>query len=296
MVAPWRTGSAIPQPSPVVSRRQWPDLRNPAPCSSSASGSRPSHRLARDRHVASRLKSGVSRRESSSPRKGLGRARTPRLELVLILPFHGNVMRPSFNWLGLPARPVISGIEAGIVELPVHSEPVGPVNAARRCRPRTRWERRDHLEPAVGAPRDVPDFSRNFREILILTEYNSYIELAVARHTHHVQSDSQVDSLFALDRKLVDGTVRQTYLLDPVAQGSGSDGDTASPHRGQTPSPVPMPHRGPVRARDTGIEPDLMIDPAALCADRFSEPARIVVRMMVAKRVLRVTVQDSARR
>ena len=145
--------------------------------------------------------------------------------------------------------------------------------------------------PASGAPGDVADFSRNLRQVLVLTEQDRHIEFAVARHAHHVEPQPQVDSLLPLDRNLMDGTVRQPDGFDPVAQGTGGNGDARPPHRGQAPRPVAVPHRRPVRARNAGVEPHAVVDPAVLGAERVGELARIVVGMMVAERVLRVPVQ-----
>ena len=52
-----------------------------------------------------------------------------------------------------------------------------------------------------------------------------------------------------------------------------------------------MPHRRPVRARDTGVETHAVIDPAAIRAHRIGKPSRIVVGMMMAERILGVPVQ-----
>ena len=119
----------------------------------------------------------------------------------------------------------------------------------------------------------------------------SHIELGIARHAYHVEPEPQVDSLLAFDGNVMDGAVRQPDGFDPVAQGPGSDDDTCPPHRGQSACPVTVPHRRPVRTRDTGVETDTVIDPAAIGADRIGEQARIVVGMVVAERVLRVAVQ-----
>ena len=93
------------------------------------------------------------------------------------------------------------------------------------------------------------------------------------RHAHDVVRMAQIDSLFALDGKLVDGSVAQPYPLDPVAQRPGGHGDA-------------VPHRRPLRARDTGAEAH-----AAIRAHRIGEPSLIVVRMVVAERVLRLPVK-----
>ena len=87
------------------------------------------------------------------------------------------------------------------------------------------------------------------------------------------------------------GTVRQPDGLDSVSERARGDDDARPLYRGQATCPVAVPHRRPVRARDAGVEPDTVIDPAAIRAHGLGEAARIVVGMVVVERVFRVAVE-----
>ena len=87
------------------------------------------------------------------------------------------------------------------------------------------------------------------------------------------------------------GLVRQPRALDPVAQRARRDDDTDPPHRGQAATPVAVPHRRVLCARDAGAEPDPLIDLPRNRADCASKLVRIVVGMVVAERILRVPVK-----
>ena len=69
-------------------------------------------------------------------------------------------------------------------------------------------KRANHLQPAIGAPRDVPHLLRDLREILVLAEQERHVQLGVSRHAHDVEPEPQVDTLLTLDGKLMHRTVR----------------------------------------------------------------------------------------
>ncbi len=60
-----------------------------------------------------------------------------------------------------------------------------------------------NLQPAVGASDDVTHFASHFGQILILAEEYCDIQFGIACHSHHIQSQAQVDALFALSGQFV---------------------------------------------------------------------------------------------
>ena len=187
--------------------------------------------------------------------------------------------------------PVVSGVQTRIVELLGHSKPVGSVYSFRGCGVGTVRKCGHDLQPTVGAFRDVTYFAGHLGEILILAENDRDIQFCIACHSHHVEAQTQVNALLALNGQFVNGAVWKADSLNTIANRPGRDGDAGPPHRCEAPCPVPVPHGRGVRARDAGIKPDAAIDPAVFCTDGVGKQARVVVRMMVAERILRVAVQ-----
>jgi len=89
--------------------------------------------------------------------------------------------------LAFPA--IVTGIQAGIVKIPIHSKPIRLVDASAGRGFRSRWKCRNHLDPSSLRTRYFADIVCSFRQVLVLTEHDRDVQLISSRHPNHVETD-----------------------------------------------------------------------------------------------------------
>ena len=144
--------------------------------------------------------------------------------------------------------------------------------------------------------RDVADLTGDLGEILVLAEHHRHVQLPVPCHAHDIEPEPQIDSHFPIDRYLEERAVRQPHTVDPVTEGRGCDADPCSAHFGESSAPIGIPPGGPRRARDSGVEPQFLVDPRVCFADGVGQLEWIVNRVVVAEGVLGTSEEGSGRR
>lgn len=178
-------------------------------------------------------------------------------------------------------RPIIAGIQAGLPDGPIDSDPVGPVDASSVPRGRTDRECGRDLDPAILLVRNGTDLVGNLGEVLILAEDQGDIVFSAVSHADNVEGDPDIDPLLLTGCVRVLAPRRKPDSAIPVSQRARECVNALPAHEEQLVRPEVMPEgivRGIGNAR---IEADLLEGPCLTFAQHSREGSGVVVRIGV---------------
>lgn len=118
----------------------------------------------------------------------------------------------------LPSWPIVSWINAGVIEFFVHSEPFSTIYASPVRSPWSIWKGATDLDFPLLLPRNLAHFVNNFIEILILTEEQGHIELTFPRTFHEVQRNAYIDPFLLRHMEGFGSTVDRWHVLGAISQ------------------------------------------------------------------------------
>jgi len=139
--------------------------------------------------------------------------------------------------------PSVLAFEAGVVLLLCDGKPVGAVDAPVVCRARPDGEGGGNLDPAVLLLRNVANLVGHVDEILILTDDQGHVILAIASQPDDVERHADVDPFLFTNSDGVVRAIRQCDAAVAIPQRSGVDVDRLMFHPAQLLRPEPVPRR-----------------------------------------------------
>jgi hypothetical protein len=144
-----------------------------------------------------------------------------------------------------------------------------------------------HPYPTARRGRDVTDVGGGLSEILILAEYDGYIEHVEQRETYDVECDAHIDPLFPPDASHPQGAVCKLNLLVVVPKLAGADVDAPATHHGQLVRPKAVPVGIDLSGRDARVESSPRQTPGPGSADRVGQRQGVIVRIRCAEHLAR---------
>jgi hypothetical protein len=173
--------------------------------------------------------------------------------------------------------PIVVWVEARIVSRPVNLNPLGAVNTPAVLSGRTGRESARHLNPSGLLHGNGLHLSGRLRQVLVLAEDERHIVAVLSRHSHHVEGQTHINTLFFANENRRGAATGKTHGLVAISERAGESSDAPRSHNGQLGRPEMIPKRVVGWVGDPRIKESLCKDPAPASSDALGKGLRIVI-------------------